>query len=207
MGHRSDRERNPNPEEPEAPLVVAGIPHRLLVETKVVDRRRRRSPSGWQRSAPRGRRRRAPAPRRQSITPRGAVEPSAPVVVLRIPWRSPIVIALASEVSWRWTTGSARPAEVSGCPAGTAGATTRTFGTVRTTGSAGTALRTGVGGQGGAALATPDAAPAPAMPSVHPMTAPAIACLRFITRPFRVERRPDPLARLCSHSVNELCRQ
>ena len=79
----SDRERNPDPEEIEAPLVVAGIPHRLLVEAEVVDRRRRRAPRLGQRPVPNRRRRRAPAPRRQSVAPRGAVETSAPVVVLR----------------------------------------------------------------------------------------------------------------------------
>ena len=62
----SDRKRNPDPEEVEAPLAVAGIPHRLLLEAPVVDGRRRRPPRLGQRSVPRWRRRCAPAPGRQS---------------------------------------------------------------------------------------------------------------------------------------------
>src|SRR6188472_1636400 len=90
-GCLSERERNPDPEEVEAPLVVAGVPHRLLVEAEVVDRRRWRAPCGWQRAIPDRRRRCAPAPGWQSVTPRGIAESSAPVVVLLIPRRPPIV--------------------------------------------------------------------------------------------------------------------
>jgi hypothetical protein len=90
-GCLSERERNPDPEEVEAPLVVAGVPHRLLVEAEVVDRRRWRAPCGWQRAIPDRRRRCAPAPGWQSVTPRGIAESSAPVVVLLIPRWPPIV--------------------------------------------------------------------------------------------------------------------
>jgi hypothetical protein len=107
---RSDRERNPDPEEVEAPLVVTGIPHRLLLEAPVVDWRWRRSPRLWQRSVPRRRRRCAPAPGRQIITPWRTVESTAPVVVPGVPWWSPVVVVgSAAEVTGRWT---ARPAEV-----------------------------------------------------------------------------------------------
>src|SRR6478609_1760142 len=113
---RSDRERNPDPEEVEAPLVVTGIPHRLLLEAPVVDWRRRRSPRLRQRSIPRWRRRCAPAPGRQIITPRGTVESTAPVVVPGVPWWSPVVVVGSAEVTlWRtarsallwWSAGAA----------------------------------------------------------------------------------------------------
>ncbi len=104
---RSDRERNPDPEEVEAPLVVTGIPHRLLLEAPVVDWRRRRSPRLRQRSIPRWRRRCAPAPGRQIITPRGTVESTAPVVVPGVPWWSPVVVVGSAEVTGRRTAGSA----------------------------------------------------------------------------------------------------
>ena len=97
----SDRQRNPDPEEIETPLVVAGIPHRLLVETEVVDRRWRRPPRRRQRPVPYRRRRCAPAPRRQSVTPGGAVESSAPVVVLGTPRWPPIVTVRAAEIAGR----------------------------------------------------------------------------------------------------------
>ena len=106
---RSDRERNPDPEEVEAPLVVTGIPHRLLLEAPVVDRRRRRSPRLRQRSIPRRRRRCAPAPGRQIITPRGAVESTAPVVVPWVPWWSPVVVVGSAEVAGRRTAGPPGP--------------------------------------------------------------------------------------------------
>jgi hypothetical protein len=109
---RSDRERNPDPEEVEAPLVVTGIPHRLLLEAPVVDWRRRRSPRLRQRSIPRWRRRCAPAPGRQIITPRGTVESTAPVVVPGVPWWSPVVVVGSAEVTRGWTAGSAGSAEV-----------------------------------------------------------------------------------------------
>ena len=96
---RSDRERNPDPEEVEAPLVVTGIPHRLLLEAPVVDWRRRRPPRLWQRSVPRRRRRCAPAPGRQIITPWGTVESTAPVVVPGVPWWSPVVVVGSAEVT------------------------------------------------------------------------------------------------------------
>ena len=104
---RSDRERNPDPEEVEAPLVVTGIPHRLLLEAPVVDRRRRRSPRLRQRSVPRRRRRCAPAPGRQIITPWGTVESTAPVVVPGVPWWPPVVVVGSAEVAGRRTAGSA----------------------------------------------------------------------------------------------------
>ena len=104
---RSDRERNPDPEEVEAPLVVTGIPHRLLLEAPVVDWRRRRSPRLRQRSIPRWRRRCAPAPGRQIITPRGTVESTAPVVVPGVPWWSPVVVVGSAEVTGGRTAGSA----------------------------------------------------------------------------------------------------
>ena len=109
---RSDRERNPDPEEVEAPLVVTGIPHRLLLEAPVVDRRRRRPPRLRQRSVPGRRRRCAPAPGRQIITPRGTVESTAPVVVPGVPWWSPVVVVGSAEVTRGWTAGSAGSAEV-----------------------------------------------------------------------------------------------
>lgn len=87
----SDGQRNPHPEEPEAPLVVPGIPHGLLHVAEVVDRRRRSAPRWRQHPVPRRTRRRAPAPRRQAVSPWGAVEPPAPIVVLRTPRRPPIV--------------------------------------------------------------------------------------------------------------------
>jgi hypothetical protein len=150
---RSDRKRNPDPEEVETPLVVALIPHRLLVETPVVDRRRRGSPCFRQRSIPRWRRRCAEAPGRWPVTPGGAVEPTAPVVVAWVPGWSPIVVVGPAEVvvvvsaevagtagsAWAagsaevagtaWAAGSAEvartagSAEVPGWTAGSAGST------------------------------------------------------------------------------------
>src|SRR6478735_5387492 len=135
---RSDRERNPDPEEVEAPLVVTGIPHRLLLEAPVVDWRRRRSPRLRQRSIPRWRRRCAPAPGRQIITPRGTVESTAPVVVPGVPWWSPVVVVGSAEVTRGWTAGSAGSAEVTrGRTAGSAGSAEVTL--WRTAGSAGSA--------------------------------------------------------------------
>jgi hypothetical protein len=96
----------------------------LLVVAEIVDGRRRRSPRGRQRTIPRRRRRRAPAPRRQIVAPWGVTEPPAPVVVLGIPWWSPIVAAgavviagSAVKVAGRWTVGSA---VVAGAAAGSA---------------------------------------------------------------------------------------
>src|SRR6185312_13626195 len=111
---RSDRERNPDPEEVEAPLVVTGIPHRLLLEAPVVDRRRRRPPRLRQRSVPGRRRRCAPAPGWQVITPWGAVESTAPIVVPGVPWWPPVVVVGSAEVARRRTTRSAGSAEVTG---------------------------------------------------------------------------------------------
>src|SRR6185503_5913903 len=109
---RSDRERNPDPEEVEAPLVVTGIPHRLLLEAPVVDRRRRRPPRLRQRSVPGRRRRCAPSPGWQVITPWGAVESTAPIVVPGVPWWPPVVVVGSAEVARRRTARSAGSAEV-----------------------------------------------------------------------------------------------
>jgi hypothetical protein len=101
----------------------------LLVVAEIVDGRRRRPPRGRQRTIPRRRRRRAPSPRRQIVAPWGVTEPPAPVVVLGIPWRSPIVAAgavviagSAVEVAGRWTVGAAAGSavEVAGATAGSA---------------------------------------------------------------------------------------
>jgi hypothetical protein len=63
----------------------------LLHVAEVIDWRRRRTPRWRQHSVPRRAGWRAPAPRREVVSPRSATEPPAPVVVLRIPRRSPIV--------------------------------------------------------------------------------------------------------------------
>jgi hypothetical protein len=123
---RSDRERNPDPEEVEAPLVVTGIPHRLLLEAPVVDWRRRRPPRLRQRSIPRWRRRCAPAPGRQIITPRGTVESTAPVVVPGVPWWPPVVVVGSAEVTRGRTAGSAEVTR--GRTAGSAGSAEVTLG-------------------------------------------------------------------------------
>src|SRR6476620_6621529 len=109
---RSDRERNPDPEEVEAPLVVTGIPHRLLLEPPEFVWGGSGSPPLRQRSIPRWRRRCAPAPGRQIITPRGTVESTAPVVVPGVPWWSPVVVVGSAEVTRGWNGGSAGSAEV-----------------------------------------------------------------------------------------------
>lgn len=144
---RSDRQRDPDAEEVETPLVVARVPHWLLLKTPVVDRRRRRPPCLGKRPVPRRRRRRTPTPRRRSVTPRRAVEPSAPIVVTGIPWRSPLVVSrsLIVEIA-RWRTArttrtarAIRSPEVSGR---TARGRTAAFVVLawRSTGSAGPAL-------------------------------------------------------------------
>jgi hypothetical protein len=102
-GCLSEREWNPDPEEIETPLVVAGIPYRLLVVAVVVDRWRRWPPRGRQRTIPYRRRGRAPTPWRGSVAPRGAVETPTPVIVLRTPWWPPIVTAGMVEVAGRAT--------------------------------------------------------------------------------------------------------
>jgi hypothetical protein len=146
----SDRERNPDPEEIEAPLVVALIPDRLLLEAPVVDRRRRRTPCLRQRSVPRRRRRCAPTPRRGSVAPRCSVEASPPVVVTRVPRRSPVVVVGPAEIGSAGDAGSAEvrtagsswAAEVRATwPAGSVVRTAGSTRPTRPTRSAGVALR------------------------------------------------------------------
>src|SRR5205085_11611260 len=99
---------NPDSEEPEAPLVVTGIPDGLLLVAPVVEGRRRRTPRWRQRPEVRRRRRRAPAPRCRAVAPWCSMEAAAPVVVVRVPRRTPIVAvgtAAIAEVG-RW--GSTR---------------------------------------------------------------------------------------------------
>jgi hypothetical protein len=107
----------------------------LLVETPVVDRRRRGAPCLRQRSIPRWRRRCAEAPGRWPVTPGGAVEPTAPVVVAWVPGWSPIVVVGPAEVvvvvsaevagtaGSAWAAGSAEVPRTAGSAevAGTAG--------------------------------------------------------------------------------------
>jgi hypothetical protein len=111
----------------------------LLVETPVVDRRRRGAPCLRQRSIPRWRRRCAEAPGRRPVAPGGAVEPTAPVVVAWVPGWSPIVVVGPAEIV---VVGSAEVVVVvSAEVAGTAGSAwaAGSAEVARTAGSAGSA--------------------------------------------------------------------
>src|SRR5271166_2776436 len=97
----SSLQRNPDSEEPEAPLVEALVPCRLLVVAPVVDGSWRRPVRRRQRPEPVGRWRRTPAPRRGSVAPRGVTPASEG---FRRRWSAVPVTGSA----WVPVTGSAR---------------------------------------------------------------------------------------------------
>ena len=85
-------QRDPNSEEPEAPLVEAGIPHRLAPVAPVVDWRRRRPVRWRERSAPGRRRRCSPAPWSGSVAPGSTVESTVPTVSPGVTRRSAALV-------------------------------------------------------------------------------------------------------------------
>src|SRR5258707_3358600 len=111
-GHdRGDRrggwplQRDPDPEEPEPPLVEAGTPDRRHRVSPVVEWRWRRPPRRREWSTPCRRRRGTPAPRRDSLAPRGTM-PLPPEVSSALPRRLATVVVGPVVVGWR-SSGSA----------------------------------------------------------------------------------------------------
>ena len=102
--HRS-LQRDPHTEEPEPPLVEAGMPDRRHRVSPVVEWRWRRPPRRRKWSTPSRRRRGTPAPRRDSLAPRGTM-PLPPEVSSALPRRLAPVVVRPVVVGWR-STGSA----------------------------------------------------------------------------------------------------
>src|SRR5712671_2367564 len=102
--HRS-LQRDPHTEEPEPPLVEAGIPDRRHRVSPVVEWRWRRPPRRREWSTPCRRGRGTPAPRRGSLAPRGTM-PLSPEVSSALPRRLATVVVRPVVVGWR-STGSA----------------------------------------------------------------------------------------------------
>src|SRR6516165_4257409 len=112
-------QRDPDPEEPEAPLVKSGIPHGRFVVTPVVDWAIRPAPTGRRkRPVPRWPRRSAPSPGSRAVPPRSPVEVTA--LGIAAPWPA-------------WATGSVR---VAAPWAGSARGSARTAGSAAATGPA-----------------------------------------------------------------------
>jgi hypothetical protein len=90
-------QRDPDSEEPEAPLVETGIPDRVHRVSPVIEWRWRR-PIPWREwPIPCWRRRSTPAPRRGSVAPRSTTP--LPVEVSTLPGRRPTVVARAALVA------------------------------------------------------------------------------------------------------------
>lgn len=119
-------QRNPDSEEPEAPLIESGVPHGSLLVAPVVDRAISPVPAGRrERPVPIGPRRLAGAPWRGSVTPRRTAEVAT--LGISVPWaagmigstrttgparRSAWVTGTARAAGATWTAGSAR---ITGC--------------------------------------------------------------------------------------------
>jgi hypothetical protein len=100
-------QRDPDPEEPEAPLVEARVPNGSFLVTPVVDGAIAPLPAGrWERSVPRRPRRLTPSPGRGSVAPRGFVEIAA--VGIPAPWAGPSGAARSTWTVRVEVSGSAR---------------------------------------------------------------------------------------------------
>src|SRR5208337_2850679 len=106
-------QRDPDSEEPEAPLVEPGVPHGCFLVAPVVDWATSPLPPGRrERSAPIWVRRLTRSPRCGSVSPRGLVEVAT--VRIPVPWTGS---ARATGSAWGWSawaTGSPRAARVTG---------------------------------------------------------------------------------------------
>ena len=116
-------QRDPDPEEPEAPLVKSGIPHGRFVVTPVVDWAIRPAPTGRRkRPVPRWPRRSAPSPGSRAVPPRSPVEVTALGIAAPWPaWATGSVRVAAPWAGSAWPTGSVRvtgrgPAWATGSP-------------------------------------------------------------------------------------------
>ena len=128
-------QRNPDSEEPEAPLVELGVPERILLVAPVVDRATYPLPTGCRkRPTPVRPRWRASAPGRRAVAPRGSVEVAALGVAM------PQAGTTRSAWSDAWRSAGSTRSVVSGTTGSSRSA--RTPGTARSArcGSAGTAL-------------------------------------------------------------------
>jgi hypothetical protein len=116
-------QRDPDPEEPEAPRVEPGVPNGRFLVAPVVDWAIPPLPAGrWKRSVPVRPRRLTRSPGCGSVTPRGPVEIATPVIP--VPWATRSA----------WTTGSVR-VEVPGTTGPVRVEVPGTTGSARTTGS------------------------------------------------------------------------
>jgi hypothetical protein len=141
-------QRDPDPEEPEAPLVEPGIPDGCFVVPVVVNGAVSPWPTGWRkRPVPRRTWRLTPSPRRGPVSPRGTVEVAALRIAAPGAARSTRATGSARmvEPGSAWATRSARViGRRSAWPTGTAG-TARVIGSTGASGSAGSARIIGSG--------------------------------------------------------------